>query len=158
MLLYYDKELTKQIGSRPSCLSRPASSARTWSIALLIQYVKRMARLVLFDVGFTNTSSQNSGRRIDRFSVKGFRSFKDVCTISFPDLAVIIGSNGAGKSNSIKFFEMLSFMLRSQNLSEFVAKNGGADDQLFMGARRTPKWKLKFVSERSLDLTTTSLP
>lgn len=77
--------------------------------------------------------------RIDRFSVKGFRSLKDVGTISFPDLTVIIGSNGAGKSNCIKFFEMLSFMLRSQNLSEFVAKNGGADDQLFMGARKTPQ-------------------
>ena len=73
--------------------------------------------------------------RIDRFSVKGFRSLKDVDTISFPDLAVIIGSNGAGKSNCIKFFEMLSFMLKSQNLSEFVAKNGGADDQLFVATQ-----------------------
>lgn len=86
----------------------------------------------------------NEGRgpltgRIDRFSVKGFRSLKDVGTISFPDLAVIIGSNGAGKSNCIKFFEMLSFMLKSHKLSEFVARNGGADDQLFMGARKTPK-------------------
>ena len=86
-----------------------------------------------------NQRQEHLKARIDRFSVKGFRSLKDVGTISFPDLAVIIGSNGSGKSNCIKFFEMLSFMLNSQNLSEFVAKNGGADDQLFMGARGTPK-------------------
>ena len=91
--------------------------------------------------------------RINRFSVKGFRSLKDVGTISFPDLAVIIGSNGAGKSNCIKFFEMLSFMLRSQNLSEFVAKNGGADDQLFMGARKTPQMEaeIRIKTERGFN-------
>lgn len=91
------------------------------------------------DKTMTNERRGRLTGRIDRFSVKGFRSLKEVGKISFPDLAVIIGSNGAGKSNCIKFFEMLSFMLRSQNLSEFVARNGGADDQLFMGARRTPK-------------------
>ena len=91
------------------------------------------------DKVMTNKRQERLKGRIDRFSVKGFRSIKDVDKISFPDLAVIIGSNGAGKSNCIKFFEMLSFMLKSQNLSEFVARNGGADDQLFMGVRRTPK-------------------
>ena len=87
----------------------------------------------------TNEGRERLTGRIDRFSVKGFRSLREVGKISFPDLAVIIGSNEAGKSNCIKFFEMLSFMLRSQNLSEFVARNGGADDQLFMGARKTPQ-------------------
>ena len=88
--------------------------------------------------------------RINHFSVKGFRSLKEIGPISFPDLAVIIGSNGAGKSNCIKFFEMLSFMLRSHNLSEFVARNGGADDQLFMGARRTPKMEAEICIETEL--------
>ena len=97
-----------------------------------------------------NQRQEHLKGRIDRFSVKGFRSLKDVGTISFPDLAVIIGSNGAGKSNCIKFFEMLSFMLNSQNLSEFVAKNGGADDQLFMGARGTPKLEAEIRIKTSL--------
>ena len=97
-----------------------------------------------------NQREEHLKARIDRFSVKGFRSLKDVGTISLPDLAVIIGSNGAGKSNCIKFFEMLSFMLRSQNLSEFVARNGGADDQLFMGARRTPRMEAEIRIETSL--------
>ena len=50
-----------------------------------------------------NKRQEHLKGRIDRFSVKGFRSLKDVGTISFPDLAVIIGSNGASKSNCIKF-------------------------------------------------------
>ena len=99
------------------------------------------------DKTMTNERRERLKGRIDRFSVKGFRSLKDVGPISLPDLAVIIGSNGAGKSNCIKFFEMLSFMLRSQNLSEFVARNGGADDQLFMGARRTPRMEAEIRIE-----------
>ena len=97
-----------------------------------------------------NQRQEHLKARIDRFSVKGFRSLKDIGTISFPYLAVIIGSNGAGKSNCIKFFEMLSFMLRSQKLSEFVARNGGADDQLFMGARGTPRMEAEIRIETSL--------
>ena len=105
------------------------------------------------DKTMTNEGQGRLTGRIDRFSVKGFRSLKEVGAISFPDLAVIIGSNGAGKSNCVKFFEMLSFMLRSQNLSEFVARNGGADDQLFMGARRTPKLEaeIRIKTERGFN-------
>ena len=105
------------------------------------------------DKTMTNEGRGRLTGRIDRFSVKGFRSLKEVGKISFPDLAVIIGSNGAGKSNCIKFFEMLSFMLRSKNLSEFVARNGGADDQLFMGARRTPKLEaeIRIETERGFN-------
>lgn len=105
------------------------------------------------DKTMTNEGQGHLKGRIDRFSVKGFRSLREVGPISFPDLAVIIGSNGAGKSNCIKFFEMLSFMLRSQNLSEFVARNGGADDQLFMGARGTPKLEaeIRIETERGFN-------
>ena len=105
------------------------------------------------DKRMTDKGQERLKGRIDRSSIKGFRSLKDVGTISFPALAVIIGSNGAGKSNCIKFFEMLSFMLRSQNLSEFVAKNGGADDQLFMGARNTPQMEaeIRIKTQRGLN-------
>ena len=50
----------------------------------------------------------------------------------------MIGANGSGKSNFIRFFEMLSWMLKSRRLAEFVALHGGADDQLYGGSEKTP--------------------
>ena len=52
---------------------------------------------------------------------------------------VLIGPNGAGKSNFIRFFEMLSWMLKSRKLDEFVQQQGGANDQLFGGSVQTPR-------------------
>ena len=49
----------------------------------------------------------------------------------------MIGANGSGKSNFVRFFEMLSWMLKSRRLVEFVATQGGADDQLHGGSDKT---------------------
>ncbi len=79
--------------------------------------------------------------KIDSLSVKGFRSLSDISVSGLPDVAVMIGSNGSGKSNIICFFEMLHWMLTLRRLAEFVARNGGADDQLFGGNKTTPTMK-----------------
>ena len=76
---------------------------------------------------------------IDAVRIKGFRSLADVELTDLPNATVLIGANGSGKSNLIRFFEMVSWMLRSQRLGEFVERNGGADDQLFGGSRVTPR-------------------
>ena len=76
---------------------------------------------------------------IDRIRIQGFRSLADVELQGIPVAAVLIGANGSGKSNFIRFFEMLSWMVGSRRLAEFVEKQGGADDQLFGGNRRTPR-------------------
>ncbi len=77
--------------------------------------------------------------KIDSISIKGFRSLADVSVSCLSDVVVMIGPNGSGKSNVIRFFEMLIWMLKSRRLAEFVARNGGADDQLFGGSKRTSK-------------------
>ena len=71
--------------------------------------------------------------RITRVSIEGFRSLQKVDNLALPQLTVLIGSNGAGKSNFIRFFDMLGWMLKAENLQEFIIRNGGAADQLFMG-------------------------
>lgn len=86
--------------------------------------------------------------KIDRVRIKGFRSLADIEITGLPDVTVMIGANGSGKSNFIRFFEMLSWMSRSQKLGEFVGRYGGADDQLFGGSRQTPRM------EASVGLTT----
>ncbi len=76
--------------------------------------------------------------RIKSVTIEGFRSLKNIQRLELPQLTVLIGANGAGKSTLIRFFEMLSWMLKAKNLQEFVLRHGGGDDQFFMGGRATP--------------------
>jgi len=77
--------------------------------------------------------------RIQSVTIEGFRSLRSIQALELPPLTVLIGANGAGKSTLIRFFEMLSWMLKSQKLQEFVLRHGGGDDQFFMGARKTSR-------------------
>lgn len=80
---------------------------------------------------------QQNPARIQSITIKGFRSLRDVSNLELPQLTVLIGENGAGKSTLVRFFEMLSWMLKSQELQKFVLYEGGGDDQLYMGLRNT---------------------
>lgn len=77
--------------------------------------------------------------RIQSVTIEGFRGLRSIQNLELPQLTVLIGANGAGKSTLIRFFEMLSWMLKSQNLQEFVLRHGSGDDQFFMGARQTSR-------------------
>ena len=87
---------------------------------------------------------------IESVHVRGFRSLADVEISGLPPATALIGANGSGKSNIMRFFEMLSWMLRTRQLGEFIARQGGADDQLFGGNRITPRM------EAEIAITTTS--
>ncbi|MDQ5891566.1 MAG: hypothetical protein QG613_436, partial [Pseudomonadota bacterium] len=60
--------------------------------------------------------------RITEVTIRGFRSLRDIDKLQLPQLTVLIGANGVGKSGFIRFFEMLGWMLRAQNLQEFVLR------------------------------------
>ena len=77
--------------------------------------------------------------KIVSIKIQGFRSLADVELTNLPNAAVLIGPNGSGKSNVFLFLEMVQQMLRYRRLQEFVARHGGADDQLFGGSTRTPE-------------------
>jgi predicted ATPase len=47
---------------------------------------------------------------LKRLEIKGYRSIKDAC-LELCKLNVLIGANGAGKSNFVSFFKMLNEML-----------------------------------------------
>ena len=74
---------------------------------------------------------------IERVRICGFRSLADVEFSLGTGASVLIGANGSGKSNFVKFFDMLSWMLKSRKLAEFVGREGGADDQLHGGNETT---------------------
>ena len=76
---------------------------------------------------------------IEYLRVRGFRSLADVGLSPVAGANVLIGANGSGKSNIVHFFTMLSWMLKSRRLAEFVSMEGGADDQLHGGNDTTPR-------------------
>lgn len=88
------------------------------------------------------TNANQKGKlqgRIKSVSIEGFRSLAKIDNLELPQLTVLIGANGAGKSNLIRFFEMLGWMLRGPRFQGFIAHHGGGDDQLFFGARVTDR-------------------
>ncbi len=74
--------------------------------------------------------------KLESVRIRGFRSLAKVDLSNLPNAAVLIGANGSGKSNFIRFFEMLN-AIGNRRLAEFVEKQGGADDQLHGGNRVT---------------------
>lgn len=81
---------------------------------------------------------------LDKLTIKGFKSIRTLEDFELTNLNVLIGGNGAGKSNFIDFFRMLRAMmelplpgLTSANLNAYIADGGGSDDFLFNGPKIT---------------------
>ncbi len=70
--------------------------------------------------------------RLTRLTLKGFKTIKDLRDFEPQPLNILIGANGAGKSNFIYFFRLLSWMT-SERLQEHVAGQGGARTLLHDG-------------------------
>lgn len=76
------------------------------------------------------------GDPIDRLTIKGFKSIQKIEDFRFGPLNVLIGANGAGKSNLISFFRLLRAMA-DESLEGFVNDQGGSAGLFFMGPKRT---------------------
>jgi predicted ATPase len=68
-------------------------------------------------------------------TIKGFKSIREQ-TIPLNRITVVIGANGAGKSNFVSFFRMLNCMLTG-GLQQFIGKEGGAQSLLYYGPKKT---------------------
>lgn len=74
--------------------------------------------------------------RMDRLTVRGFKSIRALEGFELRNLNVLIGANGAGKSNLLSLFRMLEQLSRKR-LQIFVRDSGGPEKLLFGGRRRT---------------------
>lgn len=81
---------------------------------------------------------------LDKITIKGFKSIRALEDFELSNLNVLIGGNGAGKSNFIDFFRMLRAMLElplpglaGASLKTYIADGGGSDDFLFNGPKVT---------------------
>lgn len=73
--------------------------------------------------------------KLRKVKIKGYKSIKDQ-TISISNINVLIGQNGAGKSNFISIFEFLKDVIEAR-LQFIVQKAGGAEQILHYGSKET---------------------
>ncbi len=86
----------------------------------------------------TNLSSE---KQLSRIILKGFKSIAE-CDIQLSQLNILIGCNGAGKSNFIGFFRMVQQILDEQ-LQIFVSRQGGPDTILHFGRKKTKQLEIE---------------
>ncbi|MCL1976375.1 MAG: AAA family ATPase [Firmicutes bacterium] len=60
--------------------------------------------------------------RLNRIAIKGFKSIKE-CELALKNINILVGANGAGKSNFISIFEMLGRVL-ARELAFYVLRKG----------------------------------
>jgi|SRR5690554_377436 len=73
---------------------------------------------------------------IDKITIKGFKSIRNLDDLNLHSLNVLIGGNSVGKSNFVDYFRMLSQMVVG-NLGTWINNQGGADRILSYGIKET---------------------
>ncbi len=75
-------------------------------------------------------------RTLDFVKAEGFKSIDHVGPVILLDLNVLIGANGAGKSNFLGLFNLLN-QISEGNLQDYVTRSGGAKTLLRFGEGTT---------------------
>ena len=81
--------------------------------------------------------------KLSKLTIKGYKSIQNLENFELSNLNILLGANGAGKSNFISVFKLLADMYE-QNLQLHVQKNGGVDALLHYGRKNTPKMEMAF--------------
>lgn len=79
---------------------------------------------------------------LDKITVKGFKSIRQLENFPLSSLNLLIGANGSGKTNFISVFKLLNQIIE-ENLQVFVSQQGGSDTLLYFGQKRTERLELK---------------
>ncbi|NUN14484.1 MAG: AAA family ATPase [Myxococcales bacterium] len=75
-------------------------------------------------------------KQIDYLTIKGFKSIKNLDRFRLNQLNVLIGANGAGKSNLVSYFRMLGEMM-DLRLQRWTTSQGSADRIVSFGVKET---------------------
>ncbi len=89
--------------------------------------------------------------KLQRVILNGFKSIKSM-DLELRPLNVLIGANGAGKSNLVSFFKMLNEMMAGR-LQQYIGASGRAQSLLHFGPKMTPQMeaRLEFEVDNGLD-------
>lgn len=80
----------------------------------------------------------NNIGRLQHIKLEGYRSIQSL-DLSLSPLNILIGSNGAGKSNFISFFKFMNKLVDKEMQLHVRAQLNGADRTLFFGRKTTEK-------------------
>ena len=85
---------------------------------------------------------------VKSLTITGYKSIRELRDFELTNLNVLIGANGAGKSNFISMFRLLAEMVE-QNLQVYVQTQGGPDALLYFGRNSTDKLHADFYFARN---------
>lgn len=80
--------------------------------------------------------------QIQKLTVKGYKSIQALEDFELRPLNVLIGANGAGKSNFISLFRFLASVV-GDNFAVDVQKWGGPEAVLYYGSKQTPQLEIE---------------
>lgn len=88
--------------------------------------------------------------KLRRVKLEGFKSIRRM-DLSMRTMNVLIGANGAGKSNLISFFKMLNEMMAGR-LQQYIGTSGRSQSILHFGPKMTPQIEaaLEFEADNGL--------
>lgn len=95
-----------------------------------------------------NDKTTRLAARLNSITIEGFKSFQKLENFSLNSLNILVGANGAGKSNFLNFFEMIAWMFCAKRLQEYILIKGGAQEFLYQGKKQITEInsKLQFTS------------
>ena len=79
--------------------------------------------------------------QLNRITIKGFKSIR-LCDLELNNINVLIGGNGAGKSNLISSFTFLSYVLKNEY--ELYVAQSGMSALFYNGLKTTDKITMDF--------------
>ncbi len=86
--------------------------------------------------------------KLNKLTIKGYKSIQSVENFELTNLNILLGANGAGKSNFISVFKLLANMY-AQTLQLYAQKNGGVDSLLHYGRKKTKKINMAFFFDNN---------
>ena len=107
---------------------------------------------------------------LQKITLTGFKSINKLMDFELKPVNILIGANGAGKSNFIDFFRMLRAMmcfdiaeLRNPSLAAFITNKGEMDNLVFNGPKETQRISTELIFNNNknayrfdLDITATA--
>ena len=77
--------------------------------------------------------------RLTNINLKGYKSISgNGQDIPIGEITILLGANGAGKSNLVSFFQMLNFMTTGA-LQTYIGISGYANSLLYYGSKKTAR-------------------